>query len=236
MVHNNQSLTSWEVRQSAKETVSILKNNKVKCCLFGSLACHIQGMKYRRPADVDLVILNHGKRNAEYFKELVASSDSDRFYLEKSTNPKAKYKKLFYRVTPYQGRGPSKVCKIDILIAGQDYPLQIPNVPVSCIQYSKQYPGLPVMPLLPLLLMKLQGWYDHRESHRKDQMKKRRRDIADIDKLLKMAKNEECHLDEEIKGIWRLPKWFTNRMRRFVGEYIEHFPDTEEDWNSLGFE
>ncbi|THU99674.1 hypothetical protein K435DRAFT_837576 [Dendrothele bispora CBS 962.96] len=215
MVHDNQTKTSWEVRQSARETISILEDNGVKCCLFGSLACHIQGMKYRRPGWPE--------------------SDG-RFYLEKSIYPRATCKKLFYRVTPYRGIGPSKVCKIDVLIAGRDFPLHIPKVPVSCIQYSREYPDLPVMPLLPLLLMKVQGWYDHRGSWRKDHVKKRRRDIADIGKLLEMAVDEECHLDEKIEGIWRLPKWFTNRMRKFVGEYIEHFPHTEDDWSSLGFE
>ncbi|THU77543.1 hypothetical protein K435DRAFT_812365, partial [Dendrothele bispora CBS 962.96] len=190
MVHNDQTKTSWEVRQSARETISILEDYGIKCCLFGSLACHIQGMKYRRPGDVDLVILNPKNRDAEYFKALLAESDS-RFYLEKSIYPRATWKKLFYRVTPYRGIGPTKICKIDILIAGRKLPLHIPKVPISCIQYSNDYPDLPIMPLLPLLLMKLQGWYDHRGSHRKDHVKKRRRDIADIRKLLEMAVDEE---------------------------------------------
>jgi len=41
--------TPREVRRAARAAITILNDNDFSCCLFGSLACHIYGVKYRDP-------------------------------------------------------------------------------------------------------------------------------------------------------------------------------------------
>lgn len=118
----------------------------------------------------------------ETLKRLLVREDP-RFYLVSSRNPRATYKVLWYSLSARISRYPLPTidCKVDILIPGV---LNIPNVPIPRVLTLS---GLPVMPLVPQLLLKLQGWSDHRASHRSDMQDKQYVDIRDIDALLVIA-------------------------------------------------
>jgi hypothetical protein len=85
--------------------------------------------------------------------------------------------------------------KVDILIPLKAR-LWIPKVLSEDIYLIN---NIPVMPLFDLLVMKMQGWRDHRTSRRSDFRAKVGADVTDVCALLVQAKLErisyrkECH-------------------------------------------
>ncbi|THU77538.1 hypothetical protein K435DRAFT_770153 [Dendrothele bispora CBS 962.96] len=228
-------LTPKEVRRAARAAISIFEENDYDCCLFGSLACHIFGMRNRDPEDVDLIVLNSGELDAEDLKQLLVDSCRSRFHLEDPPNPNAPYQILYYRVPTYGPRAERKFCKIDILVTGKyRTKLQIPRAPNSRIMYVEPYEDIPVMPLLALLGLKLQGWYDNSNSRWKSKRRKAVQDAEDVDQLLEIAVEQECHL-ENWDEKW-IPGWFREKVEMMLEEYKEEFPDSEENWSELGFD
>ncbi|KAK7443235.1 hypothetical protein VKT23_015833 [Stygiomarasmius scandens] len=224
--------TPKEVRRAARAAITILNDNDFSCCLFGSLACHIYGVKYRDPKDVDLIVLNHRNYDAEDLKQLLVDNDS-RFYLVDSVNPDADYQVLWYKVPIYRPGDPAKRCKVDILTTGRTTSLDIPRIPDKRVLYLERYEDLPVMPLLALLLMKLQGWHDHRHSGVTRMQRKVRQDVNDIYELLEIATGEwDLHRNNKDQR-W-MPDWFMNRMDDLVEEFLRKFPDVQEQWEALG--
>ncbi|KAF9063323.1 hypothetical protein BDP27DRAFT_1335332 [Rhodocollybia butyracea] len=219
------SLSPKEVRKAARTAITIFGEYGMDCCLFGSLACHINGMTYRDPKDVDLIVINNGNHDTEDLKEILVNADP-RFYLVESQNPAATYQVLWFRIG--SGRG----CKVDILTTGRSTDLNIPRVPAGCVEYIHPFNDLPVMPLIALLLLKLQGWTDHRHSQKNHERAKVRQDVADIRAMLKIAIDAEVHIDDQ-DSKW-LPRWFRNQMGDRVEEYIGKFPGSQTQWESVG--
>lgn len=93
--------------------------------------------------------------------------------------------------------------------------------------------NLPVMPLFPLLLMKLKGWDDHRHSRRRDFLKKQHVDVKDIRELLDIALSKRNI--RLYRSRW-LPRAFLNAGQSRVYDFIAKFPDTTSSWRTLGFE
>ncbi|KAJ3729507.1 hypothetical protein C8R42DRAFT_570011 [Lentinula raphanica] len=219
-------LTPKEVRKAARRAITIFGENNMECCLFGSLACHIWGMTYRDPKDVDLVVLNNLRgRDTEDLKELLVEAD-DNFYLVASRDPNATYRVLHYRI------GPGRSCKVDVLTTGNSTSLNIPRVPVSRVVYIHPYNDMPVMPVLALLLMKLRGWVDHRHSQKAHERAKVRQDVRDVKTMLDIALEEGDHVDDPDSS-W-MPQWFVRQMRGRVDEFVNKFPESETDWEILG--
>ncbi|KAJ3865821.1 hypothetical protein EV359DRAFT_37939 [Lentinula novae-zelandiae] len=219
------SLTPKEVRKTARAAVAIFDEYGMSCCLFGSLACHIYGMTNRNPKDVDLVVLNNRKHDAEDLKQILVDED-DRFYFVASVNPDATYQVLWFRL------GPGRSCKVDILTTGKSTSLNIPRVPVTRVLYIHPYDDLPVMPLLALLLLKLQGWTDHRHSQKSHEQKRVWQDVADIKEMLKIAVEDQVHIDGQ-ESKW-MPRSFVEQMTDRVDEYVRKFPESLNDWENLG--
>ena len=172
----SRSPTYAEICEVAERAISIFSNNGFNACLFGSTACALYGVARcpnvrdlsvvcylyrtdRDDQDVDLIVL--ASEDTEYLKRLLTQEDG-RFFLVPSRSRRARYKVLWYELPPAR-RGGARKCKIDILVPGGD--LMIPHIPS---QNVKRRDGLPVKPPLPLLLIKLQGWMDHRDSDRLD--------------------------------------------------------------------
>jgi len=144
-------LRTKDIRKTSRATAAALAMSGLRSCLFGSAACSMYGM-IRVANDVDIVVLTNSY-DQEEIKNLVVSNDS-KFFLVPSRSPRETYKILYYSL---HTRG---FCKVDILLPGT---MNIPSVPRSHITYT-QVPDVPVMPLLAVILLKLQGWMDHRDS------------------------------------------------------------------------
>ena len=234
------SLTRKEIRQVARRTIEKLEEGGYKCCVFGSAACSIWGMD-RVPnvghfyltligtdliltrQDVDIVVFGQ-KHDAEEIKAYLEDA-SDRFTLEDARNPKDTYKVLYFNLS-YPQR---KRCKVDILVSGRKSPLHIPRIPETHVAYLNHC-DIPVMPFLVLLILKVQGWKDHKKSDKPWHRKKISQDNHDIWELLNMLDDND-HLDNYD---W-LPRWFVKGAEGLVGKYMDKHLYTTSAFESLGF-
>lgn len=183
-----------------------------------------------RPAlsqDVDLVILDNKAQNTEALKEILRSDDSN-FYFVAARDPNATYRVLWYKLA--SGRR----CKVDILTTGASTSLNIPRVPDVHVQFRSGIVGndLPVMPLLALVLLKLQGWSDHRHSTKGFEQQKVRADRVDIEEMLKIARNADVKVGDP-ESEW-MAMWFGTQMKKRVDEYVKKFPESFAQWVALG--
>ncbi|EGN94107.1 hypothetical protein SERLA73DRAFT_115020 [Serpula lacrymans var. lacrymans S7.3] len=174
--------------------------------------------------------------SSEIVKNMLVAQDSN-FFLVKSTNPRATYRVLWYKLPPcssvlgsYAGQT-KRECKVDILIPGPN--LNIPFIPRKGIKYPNGT-DLPVMPLVALLPLKLQAWRDHAISRRSDFQLKQWVDVDDIKELLKIV------VDVDAK-MWFGPRskaWLPVELLRVaevrVRLYAERYPSTSADWKKIG--
>ncbi len=137
-------------------------------------------------------------------KRTIHSADT-RFLLVSSKNSENMYKILWYTLSS----SPPRHCKIDVLIPGL---LDIPSVPSEhvVLRAFKTF-RLPVMPLFPLLLLKLCGWEDHRNTA----PRKIINDRKDIDEVLAMAVAQQARA-----AAW-LPEAFVATARARAREYVK---------------
>ena len=90
------------------------------------------------------------------------------------------------------------------------------------------------MPLIPLLLLKLQGWDDHRSAARADLQQKQYVDIRDVSQLLQIAVTRGETLQGELE--W-LPTKFVNAGRARLAKYLQTLrPTNAGSWKQIGFE
>jgi len=219
---HSRTLTKQDIRKTSRATAAALAAHGLNSCLFGSAACSMYGLN-RLPNDVDIIVLTdlYGQ---EEIKALLVSQDS-KFFLVQSRNRRATYQILYYSL-PSRG-----FCKVDVLLPGI---MDIPAVPRSCITYTR-VPGVPVMPLLAVLLLKLQGWTDHRDSEREDFQEKQYTDVDDIKEILGILRQRDHRAQTLVSQSW-MPSSFVDAARWRVDEFVEDFPDTTDDWWTLGFE
>ncbi|CCM01380.1 uncharacterized protein FIBRA_03430 [Fibroporia radiculosa] len=174
--------------------------------------------------DVDLIVFCG--ENPERLKAVLTEVDED-FYLVPSRSRTADYEVLWCAL-PTEDEDTPRGCKVDILVPGL---LEIPDIPTEHIEDRD---GLPVMPLLPLLMMKLKGWFDHRNSSRPDMRDKQVVDVVDIDELLAISCDYSTHIRND--ELWWLPEDFITTTQDRVYEYVEDFPDSALYWQNLGFQ
>ena len=158
----------------------------------------------------------------ETIKEMVVAKDGD-FFLVKSKRPEATYKILYYALKPW-----GAWCKVDILLPGV---LNIPFVPTNLIT---RIGGIPLMPLFAVLLLKLQGWADHRDSEREDWREKQHVDVKDIEELLEIVVDK--YPDQIIDRQRWVPDSMIHVAQNRVDEFVEKLPETVDDWLDIGFE
>ena len=164
----------------------------------------------------------------ETLKEILVREDSN-FYLVRSKNWRATYRVLWYRLSANTYPRPSVDCKVDILIPGI---LNIPNVPQERVRTIE---GLPVMPMIPQLLLKLQGWSDHRASSRSDMQLKQYVDVDDIDQLLAIAVDEGASVGAA-ECRW-LPGSMTGAASARLWSYtLRASAGKKDQWRKIGFE
>ena len=164
---------------------------------------------------------------------MLVQADSD-FYLINSRSPFATYKVLWYQ----RGRGQwhynvGQRCKVDILVPG------IMNIPAVPSQRVETLSGLPVMPLLPHLCLKLQAWDDHGKSYRSDMRVKQHVDVRDVNRLLEIAVVRRVSVRGQ-DAAWvptAMVTEATKRAKRYVSGSLGVLGSLESaaNWRAIGF-
>lgn len=160
--------------------------------------------------------------DTEELKRILVQGCPD-FELRPSRKRGATYKILYHR-------SGWTTLKVDVLIPGI---LNIPDIPLARVRLID---GLPVMPLLPLLLLKLQAWWHHRTSDRIDYRGKQYTDVRDIRELLPIAARRGEHKRD---AGW-LPSSFLSDAERHVELFVAlaeglYGDNVERDWQAIGF-
>ncbi|KAF8489441.1 hypothetical protein F5888DRAFT_1746169 [Russula emetica] len=89
------------------------------------------------------------------------------------------------------------------------------------------------MPIFDLLVMKTQGWQDHRNSDRADYRAKESADVSDILALLKCAKYENVSYVVEANE-HRHSQEFMSRARSLANRLVR-VNGRAQQWKALGF-
>ncbi|KAJ3790374.1 hypothetical protein GGU10DRAFT_419427 [Lentinula aff. detonsa] len=259
------SVLMSEIDIATRATVTALKSLNLDCCLVGSVACFAYGMS-RTPNDIDMVVLT-SRYTQERLKSFLVHLDA-RFYLIASKDPSATYRVLWFRLPGYH-----RSCKVDLLLPGiMNIPSVDPNRVVriqdsmnvlnspgyaSSLTLSTDYP---LMPFLPLLLLKLQAWQDHGESPKLFMRQKQPTDVRDIQELLAEQKYATAGTDVRklrlVKSRYHkettvevqtkqpsllqvetpyLPESFVQAGKTRVRKFIGMYPWSEKQWKILGF-
>ncbi|EJD47465.1 hypothetical protein AURDEDRAFT_163335 [Auricularia subglabra TFB-10046 SS5] len=230
---------------AARDVINTLQHDNVcgpqaVVFLIGSFACKIYcdelppySEGYRSPNDVDILTCTPLPQE-EVKRRLAAQNESIR--LIPSRTPGMTYKVVRYAPAvpdvSVAGEGCGKLIKVDTLIAGES--LSIPAIPANRVRYIS---GWPVPPLSMLLLLRLQGWSDHRRAFLEHHRHKAQIDVSDLaSHLIPLA------LRSTFEGggtLWEeasryLPDDFmTASLARTATFTFEH-PWTLGDWHKLG--
>ena len=230
----------------ARRTTSIIKSKITSnVCLFGSAAVYLCADPSRvpgvridvlahillvpltaHPQDVDMVI-NTAFYDDEQIKKIIVEADS-RYFLQRSNKwPNALYMKLYCRLPGWHRSG--RCVKVDILVP-QSRKLGLPEILASDTPVIKD---IPVMPLFALLVMKTQGWWDHRVSPKnlKHFRAKVPADIDDVDALLDRAAEKDVDYDQECG---QYTSKFMNKALRMARKFVRH-NGRREKWEAIGF-
>lgn len=220
------------VLAAAHAVLGILHRNDLPCAVFGSLACKMYG-SVRCPKDVDLLVFPPYQTDtlAEDIKRLIVDSSPRHFFLTLPRDPAATYRILHFREL-YGGPD----CKVDILIPGI---MHLPSIHKCRIVFRE---NIPLLPFAFILLHKLQGWDDHRNSEETHKKGKQHQDAGDLRRMMALASTEIGMTDSrgERITIWDDEELFGEEFMRLTRErvvqYCKAFPDRKDGWEALGFE
>jgi len=206
----------------------------------GGMACQLYGNP-REPNDLDVFVLSTTWSQEPLKRRVVALNP--RFYLVDARNPLATYKVLWYRVS--QGTSSSRLAssslyrthsswsdvqiKVDILLPGT---MDIPLFPADKITWNA---GLPAAPLILVLLLKLQGWSQHRASMESRFREKQYMDHNDIKMLLSVAHGKGVRILPQATSEAYIPQEFLVNSVARVAEHGRMYPGCKNDWARLGF-
>ena len=115
---------------------------------------------------------------------------------------------------------------MDILTPGI---MNIPAVPNEQVVHIDR---LPVMPLLALMILKLQAWEDHRNSPKPWQRPKQYVHAKDLKGLLPIAIRRGESLQTEHYA-W-IPSSLIEAAQSRVTRYILYFPKQAQQWRQIG--
>lgn len=119
---------------------------------------------------------------------------------------------------------------MDILVPGSATTLNLPHIPPSEVV---QINGVAVVSLSALLLLKLKGWDDHRNSERVDYQMKARVDAYDLSEMLQLAVAARASV-HDVMG-W-LDEVFLEKSAERVGEFNKEFGWLRTFWELFGYE
>jgi hypothetical protein len=161
----------------------------------------------------------------ENLKRILERANSS-FRTVAAKTPGATYRVLWYQSSPSSYY--SRKCKVDLLQPGI---MNIPSVPTEAIIHRS---GLPLMPFLPLLLLKLQAWEDHGASLKYYMREKQPTDVRDIDELLRIAVRDTTIKIDKVAA-W-ISDVFISEGQRRVTKYAGLYPASASSWARIGFE
>ena len=147
------------------------------------------------------------------------------FELRLSANPSNTYRIVWYRDTT------GLQVKVDVLHRPV---MDIPWIPEGRFEWFKNK-ALPVMPLLPLLLMRLKTWDDHRNSPYENVQEKQHTDVKDLRQLLAIAIKERSNYAVQRKDAHWLPNSFVTASEGRLRNLKSLYPDMNDQWAFLGF-
>ncbi|KZT08226.1 uncharacterized protein LAESUDRAFT_749072 [Laetiporus sulphureus 93-53] len=213
-----------ELAEVSSKAVSVFKSSHLSSCVVGDLACALYGTS-RRPVDVDLMVMTRAYE-PEKLKQLLTKADTT-FYLASAKDTHSSHKflcsKLYYRPNERK-RG----CIFHILVPGT---LHLPHIPQDKINSIN---GIPVMPVILLVFMKLQIWSDRRGSYTAYMKSKQHdEDVRDIAELLAIARSRGESISKDSLA-W-LPMATVDSAMPRVKEYVAAFPNTLTNWRAIGY-
>jgi hypothetical protein len=156
---------------------------------------------------------------------MIAQED-DRYFLVPSRKPGATHHILYCRLPGWR-RDEERRVKVDILV-----PPTL-NLPEITEFDAVRIDDIPVMPIFDLLVMKTQGWSDHRTSRRRYFRDKVRADVSDIVALLKRARAERVSYDEEADE-YRHSQEFMTHARILAVSFVD-VHGWHKHWRALQF-
>lgn len=106
--------------------------------------------------------------------------------------------------------------------------MNIPDVPSDKVVLLK---GLPAMPLIGLIMLKLQAWEDHRNHNKNYMQVKQFTDVSDLEVLLPIAIRDGLSLDTES---W-IPASFVMAARERILRFLVSYPTQSQNWRRIGF-
>ena len=236
---------SWgDLTRAAYITTRVLKRQGYTSCVFGGVAASLQAEDITRipsvrmvwlcylpssaqkcvfPKDLDIAVMTDD--DAERVKEAIEDAD-ERFYTQSSRFTSKTHRKLFFRLPGYSF-DERRVLKVDILVPPT---VGIPWVYPSSIDVIN---NIPVMPIFPLLVLKIRGWWFHRRSRRPDFRVKEPGDVEDIRCLLTQAGYEGINLYNE-RDTWDC--YFIEVAENTVRRLLEYYPNLVEGFETLDFD
>jgi hypothetical protein len=217
-------LTEQDIWKIAHRTTDIIQSNITRnVCLFGSAACSLWVNIGRVPRDIDIVVSE--QFDAEDIKAIVAQADN-RYYLEQSKKRGATHQILHCRLPGWKADN-GRCVKVDILVPPT---LGLPSITESDLYLIND---VPVMPVFDLLVMKTQGWWDHRTSPRADFQAKENDDVSDIIALLERARLEDVSYADEANE-YRHSQEFMDRAYTLANRFVSVYR-TRREWRALHF-
>lgn len=169
----------------------------------------------------------------------MAARDSN-FFLAAPENPDATYKVLWYDIpssVPRSTHSPPIIrpCRVNLFVPGV---MNIPDVPRGCVMEipSGKWMGLPLMPLIPLLMLKLQDWMVHSKPGvaftRRSVRTQRSVDFLTIGELLDVGVRRGYTVDAY--RAW-LPVSLFETAEEQIPRYNIYNPIKADRWQRLGF-
>ncbi len=159
----------------------------------------------------------------EELKQVLVRDRGSGFYTRAPRTFGATYRVLFCTLP-----GSRRSCKVDILIPGI---LELPYVSPGRFVHVD---GMALMPIIPLLMLKLKAWDDHRVSGRIDFRQKQYVDIRDINSLLQIAVDRGASLNVDSTY---LSLDFVQAAKDRLTKFLEVVRNTRvQSWKQIGFD
>ncbi|TFK21032.1 hypothetical protein FA15DRAFT_573689, partial [Coprinopsis marcescibilis] len=214
--------------------VNTLRKAGLRCAFLGSMGCRLYGNK-RLPQELDVLVFPTPDSVTDLDSENVKERMVNRnrlFYSMRAADPTTTHHYLFRQIPQHAALPPNyrrRFCKVEVLVPGEM------GLPYLNEKQVNEVEGLPVVPMLVLLLQKLQGWEDHLQCVEVRKVKKHTVDVEDIKDLLQRVGEMPVRMFRPWSERELLGTQFINASKARVKRFCAKFPGTAVHWKGLGF-